>query len=157
MRAPYLFFLGIIIPLSILFVACESDAYPVQAEFVPANACWEISDTLTFEGNLSALGVSIELKQDYDYQNLYIKALATDEAGKEIEWMKNLKVLSPGGEWLDFEKGSDGVRKKMGDTYRIVQPIAFEDFTPTKISLFHFMREASLCGVTHVKLVDLEK
>jgi len=45
----------------------------------------------------------------------------------------------------------------MGDTYRIVQPIAFEDFTPTKISLFHFMREASLCGVTHVKLVDLEK
>ena len=157
MRAPHLLFLGIMFPLVLFLVACEGDAHPVQAELIPPNTCWEISDTLTLEGDLSTLGVSIDLKQDYDYQNIYVKALATDESGKEMEWMENLKVLSPGGEWLDFEKGSNGMRKKMGDKYRVVQPIVFENFTPTKISLFHFMREASLCGVTHVKLVDLGK
>ena len=155
MRPLHLLFLGMMIPLALLVVACEGDAYPVQAELIPTNACWEISDTLIFEGDLSDLGVSVDLKQDYDYQNLYIKALGTDEAGRQVEWVENLKVLSPGGEWLDFEGGNHAMRKNMGNKYRVVQPIVFENFTPTKISLFHFMREASLCGVTHVKLVNL--
>ncbi|MEL6132302.1 MAG: hypothetical protein AAFR59_02940 [Bacteroidota bacterium] len=135
--------------------ACEGDPYPIQADFEPINTCWAISDTLRLDNPTPNLGVSIKLKQDYDYQNIYLKALASDAEGKQVEWTQNIRVMSPGGEWLDFEGKAKGMRTKMGDQYRIIQPITFENFSPTSVALFHFMREESLCGVTSVQLVDM--
>lgn len=111
--------------------------------------CWGIEDTVHVTTDqwkeVQNPTVVIHFQADYSYQNIYLKAIVTDAAGKVSEHLSTHNVLSQGGEWLVPQKGSD---------YEAVLPLNLPEHTQS-LKLIQYMREEELCEIRGVSVVAM--
>lgn len=111
--------------------------------------CWDISDTLFLEAELSEgpFGAEIELvlMQDFPYTHLHLMAVWEGPGQAPVQVPLRRALLTPGGDWL---------LERSGGTYtdRFVPELSLPVGKPGlyRLSLTHHMREEAICEVKSV-------
>ena len=128
---------------------CNSVSYSYKHTF--GDTCWGMGDTLDIPIDVNKgefYRIRVNFKEDYAYQNLYLKLLYQLPGQEKMEsFMLQDTILTPSGEWLADKE--DGTYPLDFTIYRFhTDTTAIQSFR-----LIQFMREESLCGISSVGVI----
>jgi gliding motility-associated lipoprotein GldH len=135
-------FLGV----ALIFSGCSKDWHSAEREF--ENRCWNVSDTLSlsFENTDTAavyeLAFPITVNEDYPFHNLYLRVKLQAPSGDASIIPTEFVLADPNGSWLS-EPSGDVVPFRL----KVPEGIRFSQKGNYTMKLYHFMRDADLCGV----------
>ncbi|MEM0999441.1 MAG: gliding motility lipoprotein GldH [Bacteroidota bacterium] len=116
--------------------------------------CWSLQDTLqlTFSNadtqQVYQLYFPITFTEEYPYRNLYLRAAVQAPSGEVNLLPARFDLASAEGEWYTETSGDEvPFNLNLGEGLRLNQT---GDYT---IRMYHYMRDAEICGVREVGVV----
>jgi gliding motility-associated lipoprotein GldH len=133
---------------------CGCDGHFAKTEKDLETECWSSSDTLrlSFQNDdtnqVYQLYFPIAITEDYPYRDLYLRAGVKAPSGEENILPSRFDLATLEGEWLSEPSGDEiPFRLNLSDGLRFNQS---GEYT---ISLYHYMRDAEICGVREIGIV----
>lgn len=140
-------------PLLGLFLGClllqSCQKHWAEIDHTFDAGCWETTDTLvlSFENTdtnqIYRLQFPVDVTEDYPFNNIYLHALLTTPSGEQSVVPSEFKLSSNAGEWFSEPKG-DIIPFQLS----IADGLRFNQMGTYTVKLFHFMRDAQICGVS---------
>lgn len=139
-------YLGSLILLAIAMSGCDSHWQYASQKF--EGDCWAMQDTvnLDFESSDTStvyrLQFPLRVTEDFPFNNIYLRAQLVAPSGDATEIPTEFKLCSPIGEWFSEPEG-DEIPFKLN----VSDGLRFNQVGKYRIRLYHYMRDASICGV----------
>lgn len=134
--------------IGILIVCSGCSKHWQSAEKDFENKCWNVSDTLSlsFENTDTSavyeLSFPVTVNEDYPFHNLYLHVVLNAPSGDASTIPTEFVLADPNGNWLS-EPSGDVITFQL----KVPEGIRFSQTGKYSLRLFHFMRDADLCGV----------
>ncbi|MCI4666682.1 MAG: gliding motility lipoprotein GldH [Bacteroidia bacterium] len=140
----------ILITAIVLLSSCGQDNFTFSHRF--PSECWGIQDTIhvALEKKDGKVGqLLVDLKEEFPFQNFYVKVMYTGPDGSEKELLLNQRFASAAGLW-ELPKTNSYYRVPYDDL------LDFEGPDGTyKCRIIQFMREDEVCEIKQVAISGL--